>query len=130
MPALDVFALTPVRRSEGVPTVLLEALWAGLPCVATDVGGVGEVVHDDVGALCRPESTDSIAGALARVLDAGEAGRRRMAEHARTMAEERFTLEQCTAAHVQAYDLARRRHASRGASPARPESSPGREVGT
>jgi glycosyltransferase involved in cell wall biosynthesis len=117
MSALDLFALTPVRRSEGVPTVLLEAMWAGRPCVAADVGGVREVVTTAVGAMCRPEEPDSAAAAIAQVIDAGESGRSAMSRAARLQAEILFTLQECTKAHVAAYDLARRHHEA--AQPAR-----------
>ncbi len=113
MSALDVFALTPVRRSEGVPTVLLEAMWAGLPCVTADVGAVRDAVPPAVGAICEPESPESAAAALLELLDADPAARQHMGERARHLAETRFTLEACTAAHVTAYDRARTNHASR-----------------
>lgn len=44
--AADIFALTSRPRSEGIPTVVLEAMAAGLPVVATDVGALREVVED------------------------------------------------------------------------------------
>ena len=44
MMAADLFALASRPRSEGLPTVVLEAMAAGVPVVATDVGSIAEVV--------------------------------------------------------------------------------------
>src|SRR5204862_430413 len=42
----DLFAMTSVPQSEGIPTVIVEAMSAGLPVLTTGVGAVGEVVRD------------------------------------------------------------------------------------
>jgi glycosyltransferase involved in cell wall biosynthesis len=58
-------------RREPFANVILEALAAGLPIVATDVGGNRELVQPEVnGLLCEPESSTAIAAALQRLLDA------------------------------------------------------------
>lgn len=44
-----------VSESEGVPVSIMEALSAGIPCVATDVGGVPEILDDSCGVLLNPE---------------------------------------------------------------------------
>lgn len=63
----DVFALP--SHSEGSPYVLLEALEAGLPVVATAVGGVPEIVTDEESALLvAPRDEEALARALARLL--------------------------------------------------------------
>ena len=63
---LDAVLLT--SRSEGLPVALIEAAAAGRPAVATDVGGVGEVVaHERTGFLGA--SVDELAFGLARLLD-------------------------------------------------------------
>jgi len=55
--------------SEGVPVVLMEAMARGIPVVATNVGGVGELVQDNVnGLLVPPGDPKALADALARVL--------------------------------------------------------------
>ncbi len=82
MPAFDALLLS--SRTEGTPMVLLEAMAAGVPIVATRVGGVPDVV-EGVGRLVEPCQPEALAHALGQVLDAdrdalGRAGRRRVAE--------------------------------------------------
>lgn len=102
----DLFALASVPRSEGIPTVLLEAMSCGLPVVATDVGGVAEVVEDGVsGYVVSPLDDEAFAGAAARILRSpdrcaaiGLAGRER--------AVQQFSVERCADVHAGAYALA------------------------
>lgn len=58
-----------VSWTEGMPQVLLEAWAAGLPVVATDVGGVGAAVAPDGGLLVPPGDADAAAAALRRLAD-------------------------------------------------------------
>ena len=68
--AADVMALP--SHSEGSPLALLEAMAAGVPVVATAVGGVPEVAADGETALLVPaRDTHAFAGALARMLTDG-----------------------------------------------------------
>ncbi len=71
MRRMDVFCLT--SDSEGAPNVLLEAMAARLPVVATRVGGVPEIVQDgETGILVPPGDTQALAVALlARLSDPG-----------------------------------------------------------
>jgi glycosyltransferase involved in cell wall biosynthesis len=67
MPAFDVFALS--SRNEGLPIALLEAMGFGVPCVATAVGGVPEVVTDGrEGLLVPPGDAAALADALSTML--------------------------------------------------------------
>lgn len=59
--AADVFVLN--SHSEGVPRALLEAMTMGLPCIATAVGGIPELLLDR-GWLTRPDDTESLVSAL------------------------------------------------------------------
>jgi glycosyltransferase involved in cell wall biosynthesis len=70
MAGADVFVLP--SHQEGLPVALMEAMSAGLPVVATNVGGVPDIVTDDVeGMLVPPGRPDLLAEALQRV--AGDA---------------------------------------------------------
>lgn len=64
-----------VSESEGVPVSIMEVIALGIPVVATDVGGVGEIVHDGVnGFLLTKEFTDlEAAAALNSLITAPEA---------------------------------------------------------
>lgn len=65
--ALDVFVLSSLW--EGLPLVLLEAMAAGTPIVATNVGGVREVLNDGTEAMVvRAGDADSLAHAMGRLV--------------------------------------------------------------
>jgi glycosyltransferase involved in cell wall biosynthesis len=67
MADLDVVLLT--SRNEGSPVALIEAAAAGLPVVATDVGGVRSVVRDgETGLLVPSGDPDAAAAALRELL--------------------------------------------------------------
>ena len=60
--ASDLYLLT--SRWEELPISIVEALRAGLPVIATDTGGVSELVDDQVGRLCKVNDEQALAGAL------------------------------------------------------------------
>lgn len=79
--------------SEGLPTVLLEAMACGLPVVATDCGGVSEAVSDGVhGFVVGVRESDALAAALL-ALWRDPALRARMGAAGRAAVEAHFTLE-------------------------------------
>ncbi len=73
--AFDVVALT--SRTEGTPMVVLEAMAARVPVVATRVGGVPDLLGDAEGAVVPPNDPDAIAIAIDRIrTDPGSAAER------------------------------------------------------
>jgi glycosyltransferase involved in cell wall biosynthesis len=110
--AADIFVLSSVPRSEGVPTAAEEAMMMHLPVVATDVGAVSELVEHEVsGLVVRPLDVRALAGAILQVAD--PATRTRMGAHAHDRALALCSTEQCAQVHLQAYELAVRHRDAR-----------------
>jgi glycosyltransferase involved in cell wall biosynthesis len=79
--------------SEGSPYVLLEAVAADLPIIATSVGGVPEMVEDHESALLVPaRDPQAMAAAIARVLSDAHLAQR-LSANASTLASSRFSPE-------------------------------------
>src|SRR5206468_4146439 len=88
-------------RSEGLPNVLLEALRAGVPVVATRVGAIPEVLDSPTaGILTPPNSFTALADAIAQAL---QLKRDPEAGDIRRMVANRFSLERRIAAHLALY---------------------------
>jgi len=102
----DVLALP--SRSEGVPLALVEAMLAGVPVVAADVGSVHEVVLDgETGILVPADDPSALAAALRRVLDDAEL-RRHLTERGRALALELFAPASAASAFERLYEEIRR----------------------
>jgi glycosyltransferase involved in cell wall biosynthesis len=54
---------------EGCPNVVLEALACGRPVVATNVGGIPEILNDSCGCLVPPQNAQALAHGLNLILD-------------------------------------------------------------
>lgn len=78
---------------EGLPLSLAEAMSAGVPCIATDVGGTSEIViHGKTGLLVKPGSAEELASAIKRLLLSPEE-RRKMGEAACEWAHHNFDID-------------------------------------
>ena len=97
MPAREAFTkgrvLVMPSRAESFPYVLLEAAAAGIPFIATRVGGVPEMVEGTNTRLVPPGDAQSLACAMAMAADDLAAAQHR-ADEMREIASKRFTTEQ------------------------------------
>lgn len=77
---------------EGLPFVILEAMAAGLPCVATNVGGIPEMItNSKEGYIVEPCDSKSLASAINKILANNETAKK-MSNNARARIEEKFNL--------------------------------------
>ena len=88
---------------EGCPKTLLEAMACSLPCIATNVEGIKEiVVHKENGFLCEPDSV-SLRAAILQVLN-DKPLQEKIAKGARETILENFSLEKIIQQEVALYE--------------------------
>jgi len=98
---LDQFWLT--SDFEGTPNVVLEAMSAGLPVVATDVGGTPEVIDDGETGLLVAQGDAGATSAACLRLAAEPDTARRLGEHASLVVRERFSIASMVAGTLAVY---------------------------
>ena len=95
--------------SESLSNVVLESMAAGVPVVATDVGGNRELAGDGRGVLVAPNDVEALAAGLERVL-ANQELRRSLSDRARQFAQANFSGERIREQYCSLYaDLPARR---------------------
>jgi glycosyltransferase involved in cell wall biosynthesis len=104
-PTLDIVVLTSL--SEALPFTALEAMSVGVPVVATDVGGCGELLNGDddlgpAGLLTPVRDPQATAGAIVTVLQ-DHALRAHMSRAGRERIRRRYTLDHCISAYAETY---------------------------
>ena len=91
----DIFTLA--SFAEGIPVVLMEAMAMEIPCVATWITGIPELIRNEVeGLLVAPSDVEGLAQAIARLMD-DPSMRRRLGEAGRRRVLEEYDLERNTA---------------------------------
>lgn len=91
---------------DGLPTVLIEAMALGVPCISTDVTGIPELVVDNETGLCIPQGdAEALACALMRMLD-NKALRQRLARAGRRRIEKDFDQKKNSAVLRSVFDAA------------------------
>ena len=100
---------------EGMPNVLLEAMAAGRPIVATNLPGIEEMVQDGTSAvLCEPGRAGALADAIMRLMDDPELASR-LVRAAQLDVRRRFDISHTVAATQALYErLLHNRHMERG----------------
>ncbi|MHC4145007.1 MAG: glycosyltransferase, partial [Planctomycetota bacterium] len=79
---MDIFVLSSV--AEGMPLVILEAMAAGIPCIATEVGGIPEIISgNDVGVLVPSKDSEALAEAMIKLAKITEKKRQNLIDNAR-----------------------------------------------
>ncbi len=90
-------------RLEGFPVTVAEAMLAGLPVIATDVGSVREAVQPGVtGWIVPPNDPDALAQAIDELVDDRSAAAT-MGERGREIARSRFTMDATVAAYLELF---------------------------
>jgi glycosyltransferase involved in cell wall biosynthesis len=100
---LDVFCLS--SRSEGLPTVIGEAMACEIPCVATDVGDTARLIGD-TGELVPPENPRALARALTAMLTLSVEERASRGVAARKRIQALFSMEASWQLYEQTYSQA------------------------
>ena len=83
IPGCDVLVLPSFSESFGL--VLIEALACGKPVIGSNVGGISEIITDDVGLLIDPNDSSTLARAIDKVIG-DEEFRQNLASNARKRA--------------------------------------------
>jgi sugar transferase (PEP-CTERM/EpsH1 system associated) len=107
LPGLDIFVLPSL--SEGMSNTVLEAMAAGLPVIASDVGGNRELIESERTGVLFPSGDDrALAEQLARLLGSGEL-RMRLGNAAALRARSEFSMEAMLARYASLYRRVGRR---------------------
>ncbi len=109
--ASDVFAMPSLK--EGLGVAALEAMASGLPIVASDVGGLREVIqHDRTGIIVPPENPAAIGSAIGRLMESAEL-RAQMGAAARARVVENYSMEKMSARTLALYRTTLKKNADR-----------------
>ncbi len=100
MKKAKVFVLPSVE--EGLGVVLLEALASGTPCVATNVGGIPDIITEEVGILVPPHDPQAIQIAILKIIQ-DEALWKKFRKNARKRAENIYNWDKVAESIIELY---------------------------
>ena len=100
LPAADVYASSSI--SEGISITILEAMAAGVPVIATAVGGTPEILSDEAGVLVRSRDPRQLADAML-ALAADFRRRAALAAAGRRRLEDSFTIDRMVEDYARSY---------------------------
>lgn len=92
----DAAILPSIRRGaqrEGIPVFLIEAMAAAIPVIATETGGISELLRDDAGLLVPERAPDALAESI-RALSGDSELRCRLANNGWRRVREQYSVEQ------------------------------------
>jgi glycosyltransferase involved in cell wall biosynthesis len=93
----DAFVLPSLNENQ--PLALLQAMAAGMPCIATDVGGIPEMLNPGCGLLVAPGDLRSLSAAMERLIDKPDLAAT-LGAAARNRVTERFSVSGCADSHL------------------------------
>ncbi|UCF16529.1 MAG: glycosyltransferase, partial [Phycisphaerales bacterium] len=90
--AMDVFVLSSV--AEGMPRAILEAMAAGIPCIATQVGGIPEILTSrDVGRMVPSRDASALAASMVDLANMPAGELKQIASNARDRVRQLYSHE-------------------------------------
>ncbi|MCM8784623.1 MAG: glycosyltransferase family 4 protein [Candidatus Omnitrophica bacterium] len=97
----DIFAMASTH--EGTPVSILEAMAMEKPIVATNVGGISELVREGkTGILVSPRNAEELAKAIMRLLKDDKL-RRKMGKNGRLFVKDKFSIQNCVSGYKSLY---------------------------
>jgi glycosyltransferase involved in cell wall biosynthesis len=112
---MDKHILVLASISEASPMAVLEAMSSGTPVVATDVGGVRELLANGAGStngiIVQPRSSSSLSKAIIKLVNSNDLYAE-FSKNGRNLVERKYSLEQCAKQHMLAYEKYARKNIS------------------
>jgi hypothetical protein len=92
-----------ITRSEGLGSAVLLAMAAGVPVIASNVGGLPEIVQHERTGLLTENTPQAIAGAVRRLTE-NRAFARSLADQARAAVEQKFSVDRMVSETIGVYE--------------------------
>jgi glycosyltransferase involved in cell wall biosynthesis len=103
LPGFDLFVMSSVKRSEGIPTSILEAMACGIPVIASDVGSIGEIIcNGKTGVIVPPENTNALVEAIEQVLYDNRLSKK-LSYFGRNQVCNAFNIKNCLRTHIESF---------------------------